>query len=121
MSIYLTYGEPINGRAKIFNQYMNPFEGLEESEPNGFMIEEIPEPETRDGFSSMLMVKLPSESSEDKPELYYDYVASPETEETQLSKIQRQIDTLTAQAAALETGQEMQEDVITEIVMHVYE
>lgn len=120
MSIYVSYSEAFNKRAQIRNRYTNPFPGLEDLEPNGFYAEQIPEPETLKGLQPVLMVKLPIEDDE-KPTLYYDYVALPEPEETQLSKLRHQIDTLTAQSAALATEQEMQEDVITEIVMHVYE
>ena len=45
----------------------------------------------------------------------------PEPEETQVQHLQKQVDVLSAKTDALATGQEMQEDVITEIVMHVYE
>ncbi|QDH22312.1 hypothetical protein [Saccharibacillus brassicae] len=120
MSVYLTYGQRNNERAKITNRYMNPFGGLKEMEPDGFHVERVPEPETPEGLDPVLMVKFPAEGSTAEPELYYDYVAIPEPEETQLAKLQQQLDTLTAKASALSSGQEIQEDVITEIVMHVY-
>lgn len=120
MSIYLVNGEVTDGRAFIQKRFMDGFPSIEKLEPNGFFVKELPQPETPEGFRSVLMVKLPVEGSEDEPELYYDYVAIPEPEETQLAKLRRQLDTLTAKASALSSGQEIQEDVITEIVMHVY-
>lgn len=119
--MYLVYAGQVGDRAQITDQYSSPWPEILEQYPNGFYMDIVPQPEKKEGFAPVLMVKLSAEGSKDEPELYYDYVAIPEPEETQLQRLQKQVDMLSAQAATLATGQEMQEDVITEIVMHVYE
>jgi len=94
--IYLVYGFIESERAVVVAQYYNPWEGLEEMHGPGIFVESIPEPQTQEGFSAVLMVKLPAEGSDDEPELYYDYRALPEPEETQLEKAQNRITTLEA-------------------------
>ncbi len=96
MNIYLVYGEVQGGRAAINTRYNDPWEGLEDIHKPGVFVESIPDSETPEGFNPVLMVKLPAEGSEDEPELYYDYVAIPEPEETQLERAQVRIATLEA-------------------------
>lgn len=109
---------------RVNGQHFFPFDPVygfgktkEELEAEGYvLVENIPDPDPAQGYGGLFYSV--------EQGLYYKYRSIPkalEPEETQLAKMQRQIDTLTAKSAALATGQEMQEDVITEIVMHVYE
>lgn len=104
MSIYLVYEHAGNGRGKIAQQYRNPFDGLPELHGPGLFFDEIPYPETPAGFSPVLMVRLPAEGSDEEPMLYYDYVAIPEPEETQLQKTQKQVAELENRTKVLEYG-----------------
>ena len=117
MAYYITYAKTEGDHAQIVTIAENPFSGIEKYQPGGIWLERLKKAPEKPGLMAVYYVRfLP----DDEYETYYDYVAIPEPEETQLAKLQRQLDTLTAKASALSSGQEIQEDVITEIVMHVY-
>lgn len=93
---YIVYRQTEGSIAKVVTIYKNPYPELPDMHGPGLFVDSIPDPDGRDGFVSVLMVKLPDEGNNNEPELYYDYVAIPEPEETQLEKAQVRIATLEA-------------------------